>query len=201
MAYVNVAAIRKAGGTVSVTKGNVSVTTGGSAGKTQSLASYAVNHPSAISKPATVSKSSSSSSTPIFNIQEILPTSAKPEASKVVSAGQDLSLYSKIDTLAGGLLPGGVSPTPGASAAALAALGVGATAALGYGAYTAADSLLFGGKLPLGAKNMSASGKRKIRHMNYDNPKALKRSERRLTGFMKHYKKHVSALGYKVARR
>lgn len=198
MAYVNVAAIRKAGGSVSVTKGNVSVTTGGSAGKTQSLASYAVNHPSAIRPPT---KSSSSSSTPVFNIQEILPTSAKPEASKVVSAGQDLSLYSKIDTLAGGLLPGGVSPSPGAVAGALGVLGVGATAALGYGAYTAADSLLFGGKLPLGAKNMSATGKRKIRHMNYDNPKALKRSERRLTGFMKHYKKHVSALGYKVARR
>jgi len=42
---------------------------------------------------------------------------------------------------------------------------------------------------------------KKRRSMRYTNVKALNRSSRRLTGFVKTFKKHASSLGYKVERK
>jgi len=112
------------------------------------------------------------------------------------------STYDKLDAALGGWLPGG-STAPSALSQSIALKAAGATGAVaaGYGIYTLADQMLFNGSLPLGAANQSTGAKKKYRRMNYDNPKALGRSERRLKGFLKHYKSHVSALGYTVSRR
>lgn len=74
------------------------------------------------------------------------------------------------------------------------ALGVGAAAlggiAAGYGTYKVASMF-----------KKDGTQKKKYRTMNYNNPKALNRASRRLNSFVKHYKKHVSALGYTVHRK
>jgi hypothetical protein len=118
----------------------------------------------------------------------------------MVTAGQDLTLYQKIDkSLASGFLPGGTAPDYSklglASTVALGAVGVVGAGAVGYAAY----------------KYFTKDGKqRKIRKdgkpydkpsMNYANPKALSRAERRLKSYIKHARKHVGAMGYTIAKR
>lgn len=127
-------------------------------------------------------------------------SSSSSKSSSTSSGGSSKmadSTYDKIDQLVGGLLPGGTSPTPAATSTALKAAGLTAGAALAYGAYTAADAAFFGGKLPLGSQLKT---KKTYRRIDYGNVKALKRSERRMTGFIKTYKKHAGILGYHVKR-
>ncbi len=50
-------------------------------------------------------------------------------------------------------------------------------------------------------KSKSTTTGKKRRTMRYTNVKALNRSSRRLTGFVKAFKKHASSLGYKVERK
>lgn len=111
----------------------------------------------------------------------------------MATAGQDLSLYSKIDTALGGILPGGVEPQPGAISTALrvagVAAGTAATAGILYGAY----------KLITNKDGSTKLVKRK--HMNYANPKALAKAERRMKSYVKHSRKHLSAMGYKLERK
>jgi len=114
------------------------------------------------------------------------------EAQTMASAGQDLTLYQKIDSAVGGLLPGGVEAQPGAVSTALRVAGLTAGAAaiagIGYGAY----------KLITGKDGNQKLIKRK--RMNFANPKALNRANRRLVSFKKHYAKVVKTLGYHVTR-
>ena len=122
-------------------------------------------------------------------------------AAKILNTGETMgagSTYDKIDAMLGGLLPGGVSPTPQATSTALKLAGATAGAALAYGAYTAADKYLFDGKLPLGSQAMK---RKKVKHYNYTNMKALKRADKRIDGFIKLSRKVVNSVGYKIVRK
>lgn len=148
------------------------------------------------------------------NINQILSTQAATEQqkinpsiismlqggnSKMATAGQDLTAYQQIDTMFGGMLPGGVQPTAGGVAAAAriagAATGTALIAGVGYAAYK------YFTKNGQQRKTKANGQPYKQPRMNYANPKALARSERRMKSYIKHARKHVSAMGYSIKRK
>lgn len=97
-------------------------------------------------------------------------------------AGSDkMPTYNELDAILGGILPGGTEPNATVTAilGGLAGAGIvgGATALLG------------------------STGKKKIRHYDYTNLKALKRSTKRIDGFRKVATKALHHTGYKIAKR
>ena len=119
------------------------------------------------------------------------------------TAGQDLSVYEKIDSFFGGYLPGGIdagsseiNPLLGSAVKIAGGTALAATAVTGgiwaYNKFFKKDGT---------TRKIKANGQPyKKPSMNYANGRALNRAERRLTSFKKHYAKHVRALGFHVSR-
>lgn len=126
-------------------------------------------------------------------------TTSSSGGNNMTTAGQDLTLYQQVDTMVGGMLPGGVQPTAGGIAATTRVLGatVGAAAVAGVG-YAAYKYFTKDGT----ARKIKANGQPYKRPtMNYANPKALSKAERRLKSYIKHARKHVSAMGFAIKRK
>lgn len=100
-------------------------------------------------------------------------------------------VYTKIDSLLGGILPNGAPVSAGTEKFLNSALNGIPGGKLGLDAYLGLTN----------KKGSSSIGGRRYRRQDYGNIKALKRADRRIGGFIKTYRKVASSVGYTVKRK
>jgi len=147
---------------------------------------------SAVSK-VSVSSSKSSSSSGADTLRSFVPASYSAGVQTMGSGSTfDLIPGTEVDDKIINALKGI------ATGSNLAKLGVaGAVAGSLYAGEQIAESLGVRG----GAGFIGARPKKKIKHYDYTNMKALKRADKRIHGFVKVARKPISSIGYKIVKR